>query len=107
MFWLLDLVNTNSWKLFQNLNHSFLSYSTGNRDTRSHRKFLEILVDLIFLCTDESYPGSVPIPPEDRLFDYSRFPYHPREVKKRKAINDLLEYLPLRGIPGRPRDSYS
>jgi hypothetical protein len=53
MFWLLDLVNINIWKLFENINKSVLVYITGTRITRAHRLFLEVLVDLMFLCTDE------------------------------------------------------
>jgi hypothetical protein len=72
MFWLIDLVNTNIWKIFQSLNMSYLTFTTGNRDPRSHRHFLEILVDLLFLCTDEGYPERVPKPPPHLPFEYPR-----------------------------------
>ena len=100
MFWLIDMVNVNIWKIFQSLNESFLTYSTGNRDSRSHRIFLEILVDLLFLCTEEQYPEQVPQPLTSNLFDYPRYSYIPREQLKRKAINELLQ--PIRGARGRP-----
>jgi hypothetical protein len=102
MFWLLGMVNTTCWKLFQNINLSFLVYTTGNRNTRSHRLFLETLVDLIFLCVDKEWPDKVSEPPEGFPFEYPRFPYLPREAKKRKLIDELL--APIRGIPGRPKD---
>ena len=98
MFWLVNMVNVNIWKIFQSLNESFLTYSTGNRDSRSHRIFLEILVDLLFLYTDKGYPESIPIPKS--LFDYPRYSYRPREQLKRKAIEELLQ--PIRGARGRP-----
>jgi hypothetical protein len=103
MFWLVDMVNVNIWKIFQSLNESFLTYSTGNRDSRSHRKFLEILVDLLFLCTEEQYPEQVPQPLTSNPFDYPRYSYIPREQLKRKAINELLQ--PIRGVIGRPSRS--
>jgi hypothetical protein len=98
MFWLIDLVCTNTWKIFQSLNSNFLNFTTGNKDPRSHRHFLEILVDLIFQCTDEQYPERVPQPPTYSPFNYPRWNYIPRE--KRKAIEGLLQ--PIRGIQGRP-----
>jgi hypothetical protein len=100
MFWLIDLVNTNIWKIFQSLNMSYLTFTTGNRDPRSHRHFLEILVDLLFLCTDEGYPERVPKPPPHLPFEYPRYSYIPREQLKRKQIDELLQ--PIKGIPGRP-----
>jgi hypothetical protein len=106
MFWLIDMVNTNLWKMFQSLHRSFLVYTSGNRDTRAHRLFFEVLVDLIFLCTDIDWPEKVPIPPEGSPFQYPRFPYTPQQARKRKTIGDLLESLPLRGIQGRPKEHY-
>jgi hypothetical protein len=100
MFWLVDMVNVNIWKIFQHQNQSFLTYSTGNRDSRSHRKFLEILVDLLFLCTEEQYPEQVPQPLATNPFNYPRYLYTPREQLKRKAIEELLQ--PIRGVIGRP-----
>jgi hypothetical protein len=82
MFWLLDMVNTNCWKLFYSINQSFLVYTTGTRNTRSHRLFLEVLVDLMFLCIDEDWPDNIPEPPEDKPFFYPRFPYIPRTQLK-------------------------
>jgi hypothetical protein len=100
MFWLINMVNTNCWKIFQSLNKSFLTFTTGNRDPRSHRHYLEILVNLMFLCTDTEYPEQIPQPPKHQPFSYPRFTYQPREQLKRKAIDELLQ--PIRGIPGRP-----
>jgi hypothetical protein len=77
MFWLLDLVNINIWKLFENINKSVLVYITGTRITRAYRLFLEVLVDLMFLCTDEDWPDTIPEPPKDKPFFYPRFSYVP------------------------------
>ena len=90
MFWLINMVNTNCWKIFQSLNKSFLTFTSGNRDPRSHRHYLEILVNLMFLCTDTEYPEQIPQPPKHQPFSYPRFTYQPREQLKRKAIDKLL-----------------
>jgi hypothetical protein len=73
----------------------------GNRDPRSHRYYLEILVDLIFQCTDEQYLERIPRPPIYLPFEYPRYSYIPRELK-RKQIDELLQLI--KGIPGRPKD---
>jgi|SRR5271154_5543860 len=100
IFWLIDMVNTNCWKIFQSLNWSYLVFTSGIQNPRSHRHFLEILVDLIFQCTDTDYPERVPKPPKHLPFEYPRYSYVPREQLKRKQILEILQ--PIRGIRGRP-----
>jgi hypothetical protein len=77
-------------------------FTSGTEDPRSHRYFLEILVDLMFQCTDEQYPERILQPLETRPFDYLRYNYIPREQLKRKLIDEIMK--PIRGIPGRLKD---
>jgi hypothetical protein len=94
------MVNVNIWKIFESLNKSYLTFTSGNRDSRAHRQFYEILVDLIFLCTYEDYPDTILQPPLHQPFEYPRYSYIPREQLKRKQIDEILQSI--RGIPGRP-----
>ena len=59
MFWVIDIVLTNSWKIYESLYGLFLS-STQKRRSGAHREFLEALIELLFLCNSEEYAETAP-----------------------------------------------
>src|SRR2546421_6490164 len=59
MFWSIDMILTNCWKIYESLYGPFLS-STQKRHSGAHREFLEALVELLFLCDSETYAEIVP-----------------------------------------------
>jgi hypothetical protein len=103
IFWSIDMVNVNIWKIFEALHEPYLVYSTGTKRTDSHRRFYEVLVDLIFSCSYEGWEDTVRISLPTNPFDYTKFDYN-ANPRKRKAIEELL--VPLRGLPGRPIAQY-
>jgi hypothetical protein len=59
MFWAIDMILTNYWKIYESFYGPFLSF-TGKRQPEAHRQFLEALVELLFLCTSKEYAESIP-----------------------------------------------
>ena len=58
MFWAIDMILTNCWKIYESLYGPFLS-PTEKRQPGAHRQFLEALVELLFLCNSEEYAENV------------------------------------------------
>jgi hypothetical protein len=109
MFWAIDIILTNYWKIYESLYSPFLS-STQKRRPGVHREFLEALVELLFLCDSKTYTEIVPgiSFKEYPKYDYS--PYKPgRKSAKDISLNfiDLSQKTPFifKGDPGRPRVS--
>ena len=58
IFWCLDLVVTNSYKLHLAINGSKTT-KTGNRDTNQHRNFIKDLVNLLFYMNSEDFAQKI------------------------------------------------
>jgi hypothetical protein len=59
MFWTINMILTNYWKIYESLYGPFLS-PNGIRLRNTYRKFLEALVELLFCCDSEIYAEIVP-----------------------------------------------
>jgi hypothetical protein len=58
MFWAIDMILTNSWKIYDKLYGLFLSLS-GSKRPETHKEFLEALIKLLFCCDSEIYGENV------------------------------------------------
>src|SRR5579859_561408 len=54
IFWTIDIILTNCWKIYESLYSPFIS-PTEKRQPAAHRMFLEALVELLFLYDSEEY----------------------------------------------------
>ena len=59
IFWAINMILTNCWKIYESLYGPFLS-STQKRRPEAYREFLEALVELLFLYNSEEYAETVP-----------------------------------------------
>jgi hypothetical protein len=111
MFWAIDMILTNCWKIYENLYGPFLS-STQKRRPGAHREFLEALVELLFLCNSEEYSETVPGTSFKEYPQYSYIP-HKSGPKPRfpestpQSLTDISRKTPFifKGDSGRPRVS--
>ena len=111
MFWAIDMILTNCWKIYESLYGPFLS-STQKRRPQAHREFLEALVELLFLCDSEEYAETVP---GTSIKEYPKYSYVPHKAGRKPqfpetvplSLTDLSRKTPLvfKGDPGRPRTS--
>src|SRR5436853_3191658 len=109
MFWSIDMILTNCWKIYKSLYNPFLS-STQKRRPGAHREFLEALVELLFLYDTEIYTETVP---GTSFKEYPKYNYSPykrgRKSAKDTSLNliDLSQKTPFvfKEDPGRPRVS--
>ena len=76
IFWSIDMIFTNCWKIYENLYGPFLS-STQKRYLRAYREFLEALVELLFLCNSEIYVEMIPGISFKEYLKYDYSPYKP------------------------------
>jgi hypothetical protein len=111
MFWAIDMILTNSWKIYESLYGPFLS-STQKRHPGAHREFLEALVELIFLYNSEEYAETAP----GTFFkEYPKYSYLPHKLGPKlqflKSLSpnlaDISRKTPFifKGDSGRPRAS--
>ena len=111
MFWAIDMILTNCWKIYESLYGPFLS-STQKRRPGAHREFLKALVELLFLCNSEEYAETVPGTSFKEYPQYSYIP-HNSGLKPRfpestpQSLTDISRKTPFifKGDPGRPRVS--
>jgi hypothetical protein len=111
MFWSIDMILTNSWKIYDKLYGPFLS-STGSKRPGAHREFLEALVELLFCCDSEIYAENVP---GSCFKDYPKYSYETHipgrkpQYSKKPSINLSTQSLAtpfiFKGNPGRPPTS--
>ena len=108
MFWAIDMILTNCWKIYESLYGPFLS-STQKRRPGIYREFLEALVKLLFLCNSEEYAETAP---GTSFKEYPKYSYIPHNTgRKPKEISldftNLSRKTPLvfKGDSGRPRTS--
>jgi hypothetical protein len=111
MFWAIDMILTNCWKIYESLYGPFLS-SSSTRLRNIYREFLEALVELLFCCDSEIYAETVPGTTFKEYPKYSYTPYKagrkPRYSKPASLnITDLSRETPFifKGDSGRPRIS--
>jgi hypothetical protein len=109
MFWSINMILTNYWKIYESLYGPFLSF-TQKRHPRAHREFLEALVELLFLCDSETYTEMVP---GTSFKQYPKYNYSPHKPGRKSAKDTSLDLIDLsqknpfvfKGDPGRPRVS--
>src|SRR5437762_3250728 len=58
IFWAIDIILTNYWKIYESLYGPFIS-PTKKRQPTAHKIFLEALIELLFLCDFEKYAENV------------------------------------------------
>jgi hypothetical protein len=76
MFWAIDMILTNYWKIYKKFYGPFLSF-TGKRQPAAHREFLKALVELLFLCNSKKYAETVPGTSFKEYPKYSYVPHKP------------------------------
>ena len=113
MFWAIDMILTNCWKVYESLYGPFLS-STGKRQSTAHKTFLEALVKLLFLCDSKNYAENVL---ETSFEEYPKYSYIPHKAGRKPSstivtplnLTSLSRKTPLilKGDSGRPRTSIS
>ena len=111
MFWSIDMILTNCWKIYKSLYGPFLS-STQKRRPGAHREFLEALVELLFLCDSETYAEMVP---GTSFKEYPKYNYSPHKSGPKsqfpkpisQSLTDISRKTPFifKGDPGRPQTS--
>jgi hypothetical protein len=109
MFWAIDMILTNCWKIYESLYGPFLSPS-GTRLRNTHREFLEALIELLFCCDSENYAEMVL---GTTLKEYPKYSYIPHKAGRKPtklASSDLTDLsretsFIFRGDSGRPRVS--
>jgi hypothetical protein len=111
MFWAIDMILTNCWKIYESLYGPFLS-STGKKQSTAHRMFLEALVELLFLCDSEKYAETVPGTSFKEYPKYSYLPHQPgRKPQFSESVplnlTNISRETPFifKGDPGRPQAS--
>ena len=109
IFWSIDMILTNCWKIYESLYSPFLS-STQKRHRGVHREFLEALVELLFSCDSESYAETVS---GTSFKEYPKYHYSPHKPGRKSTkdtsldLTDLSQKIPFvfKGDSGRPRTS--
>jgi rubredoxin len=109
MFWAIDIILTNYWKIYESLYSPFLSL-TGKRQPGVHRQFLEALVKLLFLYTSQEYAESIP---GTTFKEYPKYTYTPHQSGPKSQFpepisqTDISQKTPFvfKGDSGRPRTS--
>jgi hypothetical protein len=90
-FWAIDIAVYNSYKLHLALNGSKTS-STGKRDPRQHREWIEDLVNLLFQVDNDDFGEDIALKPYPK-YKYQSLSTGPKMDKKEvflKAINGSL-----------------
>src|SRR5450432_530629 len=106
MFWAIDMILTNCWKIYESLYGPFIS-PTGKRQLTAYRTFLEALVELLFLYDSEKYAENVSGTSFKEYPKYSYIPYKTGRKPKEIPLDfiNLSRKTPLvfKGDSGRPR----
>ena len=87
IYWSFDFILVNYFEIYKAIYPEFALNSKGNRDPKAHRRFLEKLVDEIFLYTDETFEKR-PKKSENR---YIYTPRGPRRPAKSSIISQNRE----------------
>jgi hypothetical protein len=74
IFWSIDMILTNYWKIYESLYSPFL-FSNNVRLRNIYREFLEVLVELLFCCDSEIYVETVSGTTFKEYLKYSYIPY--------------------------------
>src|SRR5438045_643865 len=92
MFWAIDMILINSWKIYKSLYGPFLS-STQKRRRETYREFLEALVELLFLCESEIYAEMVSGTSfkEYPKYDYSPYKLGPKPQFSQPISQSLID----------------
>ena len=93
-FWAIDVAVYNSYKLHLALNGSQTS-STGKRDPRQHREWVEDLVNLLFQVKNNEFGEEITAKPYPK-YVYEPVSKGPKPSKKEtvsESINDFLNHL--------------
>jgi hypothetical protein len=111
IFWAIDIILTNYWKIYESLYGPFLS-SSGTRLRNIYREFLEALVELLFYYNSEIYAETAP---RTIFKEYPKYSYIPHKAGRKPRyskpassnITDLSRETPFifKGDSGRPRTS--
>jgi hypothetical protein len=111
MFWSIDMILTNCWKIYESLYGPFLS-STQKRRFGAHREFIEALVELLFSCDSESYAEIIS---GTSFKEYPKYHYLPHKSGPKpqfpepifQSLTDISRKIPFvfKGDPGRPKTS--
>jgi hypothetical protein len=111
MFWSIDMILTNCWKIYESLYGPFLS-STQKRRSGAHREFIEALVELLFSCDSESYTETIS---GTSFKEYPKYHYSPHKSGPKpqfpepifQSLTDISRKTPFvfKGDPGRPKTS--
>ena len=108
IFWAIDMILTNCWKIYESLYGPFLS-PTGKKQSGAHRAFLEALIELLFLCNSEKYAENVT---GISFKDYSKYSYIPHKPGRKPRFPEpvplkVSQQTPFifKGDAGRPRTS--
>src|SRR5205814_9303265 len=88
MFWAIDIILTNCWKIYESLYGPFL-LSTQKRCSGAYRIFLEALVELLFLYDSEKYAENVS---GTSFKEYPKYSYIPHKTgrKPKETPLDLI-----------------
>ena len=80
VFWCLDLIVTNSYKLYLVINDSKIT-QIGNRDTNQHRNYVKDLVNLLFYMDSEGFALII----TKKL--YLKYQFQPHQVERKTSSN--------------------
>jgi hypothetical protein len=111
MFWAIDMILTNYWKIYESLYSPFLSPSSI-RLRNTYREFLEALVELLFCCDSKIYAETVSGTTFKEYPKYSYIPYKAGQKPRysEPASSDFTDlsrktHFIFKGDPGRPQTS--
>jgi hypothetical protein len=111
IFWSIDMILTNYWKIYKSLYSPFLS-SNNIRLRNIHREFLKILVELLFCCDSKTYTETVSRTTFKEYPKYSYTPYKPGPKLQfpesiSQSLIDISRKTPFifKGDSRRPRTS--
>src|SRR5436190_23075599 len=109
IFWAIDMILTNCWKIYESLYGPFIS-STEKRQSAAHKAFLEALVELLFLCDSKEYAETVLGTSFKEYPKYSYIPHKsgPKPRFPESAPSNLTDLsrktlFIFKGDSGRPR----
>jgi hypothetical protein len=108
MFWAIDMILTNYWKIYKSLYGPFI-LPTGKKQPTVHRTFLEALVELLFLCDSEKYAENVSGTSFKKYPKYSYIPHKTGQKPKETPLDfrnlSRKTSLVFKRDSGRPRMS--
>ena len=84
IFWAINMILTNCWKIYESLYGPFLS-SSGIKLRNTYREFLEALVELLFCCDSEIYAETVP---GTTFKEYPKYSYIPHKAGRKPQYSE-------------------